>query len=73
MNQKQRVLSHLMERGFITNGYAWANLSVGRLSDVILKLRADGHNIETVMRDGVNQYGEYKFGEYHLIKLAGKE
>ncbi len=72
MTQKQRVLSHLMQKGFITNGYAGAQLSVGRLSDVIFKLRKNGHHIETVMRDGVNKYGEYRFAEYKLIKLAGR-
>ena len=59
-----------MESGSITNGYAWSILHVGRLSDVILKLRRDGHNIETVMRTGHNEYGKYEFADYHLIKLS---
>ena len=74
MTQKQRILSHLMQGRTITDSQAKADddLRVGRLSDVIFRLRNDGHDIATVMRQGQNKFGDYEFAEYHLIKLAGR-
>ena len=74
-NHKKFVLNYLRNHKGISNREA-IRMGVGRLSDVIFDLRAEGHIIETEMvrvdeADGLY----YTYGVYHLIKEAehGKE
>ena len=63
MTQQERVLEYLAEHGSISQGEAWG-LHIGRLSDVILKLRRKGFKIKTVDVEGVSEYGKYSYGIY---------
>ena len=65
MTQQERVLEYLFVNESITEPIA-RTMRIGRLSDVILKLRRKGYNIETIMHTGVNEYGKYTYGEYKL-------
>ena len=47
MTQKQIVLSHLRKNNSITSWFAIQNYGMTRLADIILRLRKEGHNIET--------------------------
>ena len=65
MTQQERVLDYLTVNGSITDLEA-RKIHIGRLSDVILKLRRKGIKIKTIMHTGVNEYGKYTYGEYRL-------
>lgn len=69
MTQKDMVLEHLRANGSITSMDAIMQYGITRLSDVILKLRREGYDIETINETGKNRfgkatsYGRYKFSE----------
>lgn len=66
MTQQDRILEYLKDHESINQEQA-RKMSVGRLSDVILKLRRKGVKIETVTMTGTNQFGErYSYGIYRL-------
>jgi hypothetical protein len=63
--QCRKILAHLKEHGEITNMASMGVYHVFRLSDVIMKLRRAGYDIDTVMKeDGVG-------GRYASYRLAG--
>lgn len=64
MTQQERVLEYIAEHGSISQREAMDDLHVGRLSDVILKLRRKGFKIKTVDVGGINEYGKYSYGIY---------
>lgn len=67
MTQKEMVLEHLRTNGSITSMDAIMKYGITRLSDVILKLRREGYDIETVTESGKNRYGKATtFGRYQL-------
>ena len=69
MTQKQTILQHLKAHAFITPNSALQVYSVYRLSDVILKLRKDGHRITTEPMKGLNQFGKpVGYARYKLYK-----
>lgn len=59
MTQKETILNHLKEYGEVSSNKAWALYGITRLSDIILKLRRDGHDIATVNTTSRNRYGKY--------------
>lgn len=64
--QKNRVLEWLRIHGTLDPNTSLHKLSVYRLSEVVRKLRSEGHAIETVMVHGLNQFGEKtRYGVYH--------
>lgn len=64
--QKNRVLEWLRTHGTLDPLTSLHKLSVYRLSEVIRKLRSEGHAIETEMVRGINQFGEEtRYGVYH--------
>lgn len=66
--QRQMVLMHLYERD-ITSMEAFEMYGATRLSAIIFDLKKKGHNIVTIMVEGVNRYGEpTRYARYHLIK-----
>jgi hypothetical protein len=58
--QKQLILTHLKCRQRITLKTSWISYGCTRLSEVIRRLRADGHKIITEMvQDGGIRYAVY--------------
>tara|TARA_R100000234_G_C4928188_1_gene147250 strand:+ start:337 stop:588 length:252 start_codon:yes stop_codon:yes gene_type:complete len=49
MTQKEIILDYLKKNKSITSWQAIQDFHITRVADVILRLRADGHNIETKM------------------------
>ena len=53
-----RVLNHLKQVGSITSLVAFENYGITRLASCINRLRNMGYDINTVMVDGENRYGD---------------
>lgn len=56
--QKQTVLQHLRthKRG-LTSMYAFEHWGITRLSDIIFRLRGEGHDITSIQETTKNRYG----------------
>lgn len=66
--QRQMVFLHLQQWD-ITSMEAFEKYGATRLSAIIFDLRKQGHNIVTIMEEGINRYGENtRYARYHLIK-----
>lgn len=66
--QRQMVFLHLQQWD-ITSMEAFERYGATRLSAIIFDLRKQGHNIVTIMEEGVNRYGDKThYARYHLIK-----
>lgn len=71
MTQKEMIRNHLVEHGSITPMDAWKMYGVYRLSDVILKLRRMGMQIDTMEVKETNIFGDkVTFAKYHLREEA---
>lgn len=67
MNDKDKVLSYLMDNQSITALQALNSCGTMRLSARIWDLRRDGHDISTEMVYGKNEDGEqFRYARYHL-------
>lgn len=64
------ILKHMQRYGSITDPVARNKYHTNRLSGIICNLRNQGHEIDTVMCEGKDEYGKYKFGKYIYIKEA---
>lgn len=53
-----RVLNHLKRYGSITSLVAFEDYGITRLASCINRLRNMGYNIDTVMIDSENRYGD---------------
>lgn len=53
-----RVLNHLKEVGAITSFVAFEDYGITRLASCINRLRNMGYDIDTVMMEGENRYGD---------------
>ena len=69
MNKTQKVKEHLLRFGSITSWDAINLYGETRLSDVILKLRQKGWNIETIRCEFTDRYGN--IGKYANYVLKG--
>lgn len=58
MSQKERLLDYLKQHGTINPLESWQQLGIYRLSDVVLQLRVNGHNIRTEYIKVKNRYDE---------------
>ena len=58
MTQKERLLKYLQLHGRINPLQSWTALGIYRLSAVVLLLRKDGYDIETINTPVRNQFGE---------------
>ena len=58
MTQKERLLNYLKRHGRINPLQSWQALGIYRLSAVILDLRKEGYDIETLNTPVSNQFGE---------------
>jgi hypothetical protein len=69
--QKQQVLKHLREHGYITTFIAFKRYAITRLSERIRELEADGHVINHVpiMRNG-KRYMTYSLYEQKRARAA---
>lgn len=62
---KARLLEHFERFGTITSLEAFEKYGMTRLSAVIFDLRALGYEIDTVMMESTNRYGEaVRYGKY---------
>lgn len=67
MSQNSRILDYMILHGSITALEAVNNLGVMRLASRVHDLKDRGHNIVTVMVEGVNRFGETtKYARYYL-------
>lgn len=67
MSQKQRLLDFLKKYGKINPLQAWRDLGIYRLSDTVLQLRKEGHDIETTKIEVKNKFDEdCKVAEYRI-------
>ena len=68
MTGRTAVLRYLKthKKGLSTQE-AMSVLHIGRLSSVINRMREAGYVIDTVMFEGENEYGKYKYGRYFLV------
>lgn len=57
ITQKSDILRYMKEHDFITSNIAFKEFGATRLSAIIFDLRKLGHDIETVMVEGVTRYG----------------
>lgn len=64
-NKSQLVKDHLLEHGSITSWEAIQSYGATRLSSIIFNLRKNGYDIETIMREETDRYGNTcKFANY---------
>jgi hypothetical protein len=65
MNQTQAVFSHLKAGKTLTSKEAFQLYGCTRLSAKVFNLRKKGYDIETIMCEGTNRYGETcRYGKY---------
>ena len=64
ITQKQAVKDYLKSFGSITSQEAWRKFSITRLSSIILRLRNDGENIDSVEE----RNGRFNWVRYKLVK-----
>lgn len=64
------LIKYLKEHKTIIQDDARRILSIGRLSDVVLRLKADGYDIRTEKVKVINQFGRAThYARYHLVGL----
>lgn len=69
--QRDMIYKHLRKHGPITQNEALSLYSVGRLADVIFKLRGMGFPIVTTTVKGKNKFGrKIKWGSYRLVRRS---
>lgn len=67
MNKTKAVLQWLQTHASISSMEAIDNFGATRLSAIIFNLRKAGHNIETVMCEGRDRFGnQTRFARYYL-------
>jgi len=71
------ILRHMKRYGSITDPVARNKYHTNRLSGIILNLRRQGHEIDTEMCTGRDEFGKYEYAKYIYIRSAfmssGKE
>lgn len=69
MNKSKMVLDWLKTHAGITSMEAFENFGATRLSAIIFNLKKSGYNIETVMVDGKDRFGNRtRYARYYLRK-----
>ena len=64
---KPRIISYMKKHRGITSQDAFRDLGITRLSARIKELRDKGYNIDTLMIEGKNRFGEItRYGKYVL-------
>lgn len=67
VNKTRLVLKHLKEKGNITSWEAIQKYGATRLSAIIFNLKDKGYDINTLMIDGKDRFGnESRYGKYIL-------
>ena len=74
MTQHKRIMRHLRKYGTLTSMEAISLYGIMKLSTRVSELRARGERIETVMRKGLNRYGEpVRYAEYRITEQEDKQ
>lgn len=74
MTQHKRIMRHLCEHGTLTSMEAISLYGIMKLSTRVSELRARGEQIETVMRKGLNRYGDpVRYAEYRMKERGDKQ
>lgn len=69
MTKTRAVLDYLQENTGITTFEAFTKFGATRLSDIVYRLKKQGHNIVTVNREQEDRYGnKVTFCEYRLVE-----
>lgn len=69
MNKSKMVLDWLKTHAGITSMEAFENFGATRLSAIIFNLKKSGYDIETVMVDGKDRFGNRtRYARYYLRK-----
>lgn len=67
LSQKEKILTHLKRKGFITDVEAYNLYATRRLGARVWDLRAEGYNIRTERVTKKNRFGQYTtFAKYVL-------
>ena len=66
-SQAYRVLAFLLEHEEMDSFQARAHCGAGRLSDVIMKLRRGGWEIDTIEHTSENEFAEYTYCTYKIV------
>jgi len=65
-SQRTEVLAYMKAHKCITDNIAHEKFGVCRMGSVIYDLRKKGYDIETVMIDGKNRFGnQTRYGKYY--------
>ena len=68
MTDRERVLRHLENHGSITPLEALDCYGIMRLAAVVCNLRKDGYEINTIMMQGTDRFGEpMRYAKYVLL------
>ena len=71
MNKTGMVLDWLKSHAGITSMEAFENFGATRLSAIIFELKRKGYDIETVMVDGHDRYGNRsRYARYYLARKS---
>lgn len=68
MNKTEKVLIHLIEKGSITSWEAILEYGATRLSAIIFNLRKRGMNIETMMVEFTDRFGDKSRYAKYILK-----
>lgn len=72
MSQSQMILEHLRTHGSITQQEAVELFGCYRLGARIYDLKAAGHKISSVIREGVNRFGARTRYAYYTLHNGGE-
>ena len=66
---KPRIIDYMKVHKGITSMDAFTDLGITRLSARIKELRESGYDIDTIMMEGMNRFGEpVRYGLYRLVE-----
>lgn len=72
-NKHQLVKEHLLKHGSITSWEAIQEYGATRLSSIIFNLRKSGYDIDTIMKEGTDRYGNTSQYANYVLKGILKE
>lgn len=68
LSQKGQVLRHLQSGATLTSDAAWRAYGITRLSGIIIRLRQEGHRVETTMTEVPSRQGGARVAVYSLVR-----
>lgn len=73
MNKHQKVREHLKEKGSITSWEAIQEYGATRLASIICNLRKSGYDIDTLMLEQTDRYGNKSQYAKYILKGVSNE